>query len=120
MTTKYHPMRTSLYRYGCDPCPLLVGQVVKEVVDKEATNKRAVEEAMVKEAANKEVADRRATEKAVVKEAEDKEAADNRAMEEAGMKEVVVGEARGSSASGQVPSSMAGARGRWHQAPPLR
>jgi hypothetical protein len=84
--------------------------MVKEAVNKEATNKRAAEEAAVKEAVDKEAADKRTTEEAMTKEATDKDATNKRAVEEAMMKEAAVGVARSSSASGQVPSSVEGAK----------
>jgi membrane protein involved in colicin uptake len=84
--------------------------MTQEVADKEPTDKRAVEEAVVKEAVDKEATDKRATEETTTKEAADKDVTDKRAAEEAAMKEAVAGAAGGSSTSGQVPSSAAGAK----------
>jgi hypothetical protein len=85
-------------------------KAVEEATTKEAADKRDVEEATVMEAANKEAADKRATEEAVTKEAVDKEVIDKRAVEEAAMKEAVVVAVGCSSAFGQVPSSVVGAK----------
>jgi hypothetical protein len=82
----------------------------KEATDTEAANKRTADEAMTKEAAEKVVTDKRAMKEAATKEAADKEATDKRATEEAAMKEATVGATGGSSASGQVPSSVMGAK----------
>jgi hypothetical protein len=76
---------------GSAPATPSVAAAKKAAADREATNRRAAEEAAVKEVA-------------------DKEAADKRAAEEAVMKEASVGVARDSSAPGQAPSSVAGAK----------
>jgi hypothetical protein len=83
--------------------------MTQEVADKEPTDKRAVEEAMVKEGWTRRPPTR-ATEETTTKEAADRDVTDKRATEEAAMKEAVAGAVEGSSTSGQVPSSAAGAK----------
>jgi membrane protein involved in colicin uptake len=80
--------------------------MMKATVDKEAMDKRVT----VKAVADREAADKRVAEEVAVKATVDKEVVDKRVAEEAAVKEVVVGAIRDSSAPGQAPSSVAGAK----------
>jgi hypothetical protein len=83
---------------------------VAVAMKKEATDRRAIEEAVVKVENEKEAIDKRAIEEAVMKEAADKEATDKRATKEAAVKEASVGAAGDSSAPDQAPFSVVGAK----------
>jgi hypothetical protein len=87
-----------------------VAAVMKAAADKEATDKRVVEEAAGKVVVDKEAANKRAAEEATVNVVADREAADKRAAEEAATKEAAVGATGDSSAPGQVPSSAESAK----------
>jgi hypothetical protein len=85
---------------GSVPAAPKVVVAMKVVMDREAADRRATEEATTKVATDKEVVDKRVTEEAMVKEAIDKEATDKRATEEVTVKEASVGAAGDSSAPG--------------------
>jgi hypothetical protein len=88
---------------GSTPSVPDVAAAMKVTTDREATDRRATEEATVKVAVDKEATDKRAAKEVMVKEVVDKEATDKRATEEAAVKD--------SSATSQAPSSAVGTKG---------